>query len=112
MRVVAEPERTYTQDLDGVWEALIALGDEDQKVAAVLRSKGIKGRKNEACACPIANYLAEIFGEMSTPEVEESTVKFLGWGDDHMQLPDAVQDFVESFDLGWFPELIEEASNA
>ena len=110
---MAEPERTYTQDLDGVWEALIALGDEDQKIAAVLRAKGIKGRKNEACACPIANYLAGIFGEMSTPAVEETTVKLLGWDDRmHMQLPDAVQDFVESFDLGWFPELIEEASNA
>lgn len=104
------PERTYTQDLDGVWEALTALGDEDQKIAAVLAAKGIKGKQREACACPIANYLAGIFGDKSTPEVEENTVKLLGWGTDHMQLPDAVQDFVESFDLGWFPELIEEAA--
>lgn len=107
---MAEPERTYTQDLDGVWEALIALGDEDQKVAAVLRGNGIKGKPTEACACPIANYLAGIFGEMSTPEVDGATVKLLGW--DHsafMQLPEAVADFVVSFDSNCYPDLIEEA---
>ena len=104
-------ERTYTQDLDGVWEALIALGDDDQKVAAHLRGLGIKGRRTEACACPIANYLASIFGEMSTPEVDESSLRLLGWPHaGRLVMPSAIEDFVESFDLGWFPELVEEAA--
>ena len=109
MRAVAE--QTYSHDMDGVWQALIALGDEDQKIAAVLAAKGIKGKQREACACPIANYLAGIFGEKSTPEVQESTVKLLGWSSrDFIQVPTAVEDFIESFDLGWFPELREEAA--
>lgn len=106
-------EHTYSHDLDGVWQALLALGDEDNKVAAVLRSKGIKGRQKEACACPVANYLAGIFGDKSTPEVDGATVKLLGWDHrQHMDLPDAVTDFVLSFDGDVYPDLIEEQANA
>ncbi len=105
------PVHSYSQDMDGVYAALIALGDEDKKVAATLRSMGIKGKPTEACACPVANYLAGIFGEMSTPEIDGDAVTLLGW--DHrnrMELPQAVEDFVVSFDTDCYPDLIEVAS--
>ncbi len=107
------PEQAYSHDMDGVYAALLALGDEDQKVAATLRSLGIKGKPTEACACPVANYLAGIFGEMSTPEIDGDVVTLLGW--DHrtrMDLPTAIVDFVVSFDSDVYPDLIEERANA
>lgn len=105
---MTELTQTYSHDMDGVWQALLALGDEDNKVAAVLRGMGIKGKPTEACACPIANYLAGIFGEMSTPEVDGDSVKLLGWDHTgHMQLPTAIVDFVVSFDSDVYPDLIE-----
>lgn len=101
---------TLTDLLDRAYAELVHLGDTEDEIAAALRARGIKGRRKEACTCPIANFLVAVFGEECHPEVDDD-ITFLGWNPkERLAVPAAVLDFIEAFDLGSYPQLIEEAS--
>lgn len=80
-------------------EALAALTGTPDEIAATLASRGIRGEIGSPCRCPIAIAVgadaiwtrppAAIFGLVKVP------------------LPAAVVEFVELFDDGWYPELVE-----
>jgi hypothetical protein len=92
---------------------LVALGDNAQAVADTLEAEGIKGASMLAQACPIANYLRHIYPEATTCLVSplRATVsvsnsrKETG---DSVRLPQAITDFINRFDMGKYPNLIEE----
>ncbi len=101
-------EMTYTHDSGGAWSALAALGDEEADVAESLRRRGIKGRVYSERHCPIANYLATTFGGKSAPFLTVASVKFFGWDKrEWMATPVAVSDFIEAFDCGRYPDLVQ-----
>lgn len=86
-------------------EALTALGDTADQVAAHLRAKKITGCRFNACHCPVATYLAQS-GVVEKPAVGDKTIGYLAdWGDVEVQTPSAVADFINRFDAGEFPDL-------
>jgi hypothetical protein len=92
---------------------LQALGTTAQQVADTLDAEGIKGARMRASACPIANYLRDIYPDATTCLVSplRATVsvsnsrKETG---DSVRLPQAITDFINRFDMGKYPNLIEE----
>lgn len=110
---------------DGVREALKELdkgGSED--VAIRLAELGIKGQRDTDCGCPVAVYLNRVLPDVEYAFVgseaafitgvvrEEVDGGFINSWDVrlHATLPDSVSAFVEDFDAGCYPELVEEVS--
>ena len=94
-----------------VRELLDALGSTTDQIAASLKAKGIKGLLGHGCSCPIYNYLV---GEgVPVREVDSDQVTVEPPAPDAplvlVDLTDSVSDFVWSFDLGRYPELVETA---
>lgn len=110
---------TYPLTVEGVEQALAALdkgGSED--VAIRLQELGFRGAPDCEGACPVAQYLLTVVPGLDYALVEASDVFYQGGGIDedgfywstvpwHTTLPDAVSAFVEDFDQGIYPELIE-----
>lgn len=79
-------------------------------IANWLSDRGITGFRQNACDCPISNYLAR---ETTTPHtVGPGQCSPLVWDDDqpakptpHIPLPDPVAQFVRLFDSGVYPDL-------
>jgi hypothetical protein len=121
----AEQPRTYPLSEEGVSAALNALPPLSEDIAIRLDELGIKGQRGQDCACPVVNYLARVL-----PDAEEITVghgtAFIkgvvrqdidGFYDSwdvrlHVAFGGGITDFVEDFDGGLYPDLIEEDSNA
>ena len=112
----------YPLTEEGVRRALADLdkgGSED--VAIRLAELGFKGQRDNDCGCPVANYLGAVVADVEYVMVggesahltgivrEELDGGFLQSWDVrfHATLPDSVSAFVEDFDAGVFPELIE-----
>lgn len=113
---------TYPLTPEGVTEALGALdkgGSED--VAHRLAELGVTGQLDNDCACPIAAYLLKVLPGVEYVQVGGSEAFIRGEvredvGAGYIQpwdvtfnadLPDALAAFVEDFDQGMYPELIE-----
>lgn len=109
---------TYPLTPEGVTEALNALPVGSEDIAIRLAEFGIKGQRDNDCACPVAHYL-----ERAIPDAESVTVggteafvcglvrDDLGFTADvriHVGFPDGVCAFVEDFDGRKYPDLIEE----
>lgn len=92
---------------DNPLEALSWLGDTVEEVAEGLRARGIKGKKNIANACPLSNYLRiwypnpSVFVNVSCIS-EEADYYFLD------NTPEPCMSFINSFDCGYFPDLISD----
>lgn len=113
---------TYPLTVEGVERALAELdkgGSED--VAIRLQELGIRGVRGNDCGCPVANYLARAVAYAETVTVSGDSVYVTGTDYEdiegfrqpwdvmfHATLPDSVSAFVEDFDQGIYPELIEE----
>ena len=99
-------------------ELLLALGETPREIADKLLSLSFKGRRMSACRCPIANYLKhELQVEKVWVDGAEVEVRF---GDDPRWVylwentPDdiiirlgVVRSFINNFDIGDYPELVE-----
>ncbi len=89
------------------------LGDSPQGVAARLRSYGMTGMPGRADACPMARYLRAVIGSERTigrVGVLEQRLRVTRRGlhlPFSIPLPLAIRSFVQSFDEGQFPELVD-----
>lgn len=108
-------ERTYTQDLDGVYYALqdLAHASDDGSVNAIaehLHALGIRGERKSAYCCPVANWLRLTFGDDCDPEVDAETIRVRKFGNhkgDFIDVPDEVSDFISYFDAGSYDDLVK-----
>lgn len=105
-------------EIGGVTRALAELdlgGSED--VAQRLAELGITGQRDNDCACPIANYLVRVLPDAEYVQVGGGHAYIRGVVRDdlgyswpvvvHTETPDSITAFVEDFDGGIYPELIE-----
>lgn len=111
------PERTYSQDLDGVYAALqdlASVGDgRPAAIGAHLYRLGVRGGRKTSFSCPVANWLRLLFGADCDPEVEEGTVRVRKFGETDWILPPLPIDaLISAIDDGGYTELIEEESRA
>lgn len=117
---MTNPERSYTQDMDGVYYALQDLahvgGGSLTAIGAHLFNLGVRGERKTSFHCPIANWLRLTFGADCDPEVEEDAIRVHAFEDTEpgawIDPPDAITDFINAIDSGGYSDLIEEASNA
>lgn len=108
-----------TLDIDYIHNGLTSLGRNSDVVAATLYDLGIRmppNPKQRTHCCPVTQFVASHCPEGSivltvrrgayiyVPGVEESptTVPYT-----RVDLPDAVSDFIDAFDFGMYPELVE-----
>lgn len=95
-----------------ITEALAALPEEPNEIAALFGTLGIKGRAADACRCPIHQYLALKVGEDAIDTVGINSA----WGNPTVlkegypynteyPLPWAAQVFISHFDQGRYPAL-------
>jgi len=89
------------------------LGSSANKVAAQLKKRGIQGRPGDCDACPVANFLATTvkgfhYCSVSGSEIELTTYDSEG-NESYVNVtpPKAVMSFIEGFDDGRFPKLVE-----
>lgn len=82
-----------------------------EEIAALLREKGIHGRRNLAMSCPLANYLT-VETDITPFSVIVGPYSIIG---DTLSLehystptPNSVAAFIKAFDSGKYPDLIEE----
>jgi hypothetical protein len=96
-------------------EALTALGNTSNQVAATLQSKGIKGKCLTADACPIAMYINSILPNKTKCRVGGVVINFYdtsfidsGRFSASIGLTATIAEFISKFDTGSYPELIGE----
>lgn len=92
---------------DGVYDALRRLGSSSEEIADSLAARGIRGRRMEERACPLANYLRD---ELTVSvQIEVGSVQIDGVdGFMSTAVCDGVEDFIEDFDDRAYPYLIQE----
>lgn len=113
---------TFPLTPDGVTAALRTLDVESWEIADRLKAAGIKGWPMNECACALAVHLKAVLPDAATVYVEADSVRIDGYLRDEYgfdwpvflsnNLPDGAIDFVQEFDKGEYPDLIEEDSNA
>lgn len=92
---------------------LNSLGDDADAVAASLRMDGIKGHRDDGCACPIAMLLANAIPEATYWNsdngwfVDLASVRWPAGAGEYEDIdpPLAVRRFIDAFDAGRYPEL-------
>lgn len=98
----------FVPDLEGFRKAVISeLGNTPKAIATKLKSLKIKGERNEASSCPLANYLD--YRGLSAVRVAGNFELETEIGDTlEIEMPKAYHTFVEKFDNGDYPELDED----
>src|SRR5258708_35097441 len=87
-------------------------------IARALRNRGIKGRREKGCDCPLAHYVCEVLPAGMLAHVDGNYVEvysdvpnYLGIGMEpplcRVKLPEHFTDFVCEFDAGRYPSLID-----
>lgn len=76
------------------------------EVYKTLRRRAVQGRQHSCKYCPVAQYLrrrgwlnAEVSGAFAQAAINGWTYA--------VDLPLPVQEFVQDFDSGWYPELVQ-----
>lgn len=89
------------------------LGATPGAIADALTARGITGRREVACGCPIANFLFEQLRGISMRQavVGDSDITIYLHTYDHITVatPGPVTDFIRLFDGGCFPSLVTPA---
>jgi hypothetical protein len=114
---------TYSLSEEGVTAALTALGNDPDLIAETLRAAGCKGIRDDESYCPVAIYVRRVLLGADEVYAWQGGV-WVGWSwmDENgldqepahfdWRPSPAFAAFIEMFDAGIYPELIEEASNA
>jgi hypothetical protein len=111
---------TYPFTDAGVAMALRALGSTEPQVAANLYALGYRGVRGSNSHSPEAHYLTDVIDGADWAEVycgTDGTYAVVTCRDRQefsvvADLPTPVVVYIERFDFGWHPELIEEESHA
>lgn len=88
-------------------EALAALPDTADAIAAHLAAAGVKGVPENGECCPVANYLTGL--DFDRVSVTLSRIQSRDYPDSRLadiRTPPPVQAFVRRFDAGEWPELV------
>lgn len=118
---MADETPTYPLTPEGVTAALNALPVGSEDIAMRFTELGIKGQRDNDCACPVAAYLLRVVSDAEYVQVggEAAYIKgivretvaagFIQSFDARLSVnfSDAVSAFVEDFDAGMYPDLIE-----
>lgn len=88
-------------------ELLEGLGSTVQEVFSNLKKKGIKGARNCAHSCVLANYLTRELGEVVGVDGFEASTYDGYYSKERARLPESVRLLVRYFDKGMYPELEE-----
>ncbi len=89
---------------------LEALGDDPNTIAETLHAAGIRGEDCNEGACPVATYLMRSDLGLHSVEVLGNIIA-LRFGDGglctcYVDVPDPMEEFIERFDKGAYPELL------
>lgn len=87
-------------------EAIKSLPDTSSTVATFLKQESCKGLRYYSGACPLANYLSKKTGKPIIVGANYAVDAF-DLRDVKMFLPNHLSDFVYDFDMGAYPELVE-----
>jgi hypothetical protein len=102
----------YLASPEGLKEALSALGETADEIAASLQAQGIKGERSDAQCCPVARYLDQRFPGWE-PDVQGAYVSISHYehgnhpGIHHEVDVESIAAFVEAFDDEQYPALDE-----
>lgn len=109
---------TYPLTANGVEMAIADLPGASEDIAECLEGLGIRGVLDNACGCPLAVYFQRVLSGASYIQVDGTDMFIRGTDIDelgiawpyegHPDLPSGMTAFVEDFDQGIYPELIEE----
>ena len=97
--VILNPEKTFVKIITS------DLGNSQSSIRKSLQKMGIKGNQKYGDSCPLANYLHQQGFENICVDGDVDLSD--GSGDLVYHLPKAFHSFVEAFDQGKFPELVE-----
>lgn len=111
---------SYPGTPEGLFAAIEALGTTPNAVATVLSGLGFRGETHSATDCPIACYIRDSLDGAKKVEVflelEEMRphVVVTRWGNVVVQADGttAAAAFIRMFDASYYPDLIEEDSDA
>lgn len=114
---------TYDLSPEGVTEALAALGNDPEHIRTALATGGFKGITDNENCCVVANYLRAVLPGVEDVYVWQGGV-WVEWSVPDPNGLDADQRhhdwypprsfavFIEDYDAGKYPELIEEGTAA
>ncbi|WP_433297431.1 hypothetical protein ACQP2F_41010 [Actinoplanes sp. CA-030573] len=99
---------------DRIAELITDLGDTPDAIAYHLAEAGITGRRGEATCCPIAVYLRRAEPGIDWIGVFDDAIDVLTETacDLHLNVSDAVGEFVALFDIERYPHLIGTSGEA
>ena len=99
-------DKNYLPKLD-LREKLIVLGRDAERIRSFLHQKNIKGKIKSGDCCPIANYLkSEGYVEPNCSDMR--IIVSLQKERFYIYSPLEVSLFIHKFDLGQYPELVEQ----
>lgn len=84
-------------------DAIKNLGFNSIQIRATIYNAGVKGRQQSVCNCPVANYLKSQGYRDVVAGTDWCAVK----DQEPVITPNSVKDFMEKFDAGLYPELIQ-----
>lgn len=83
-------------------EALKALGVRPETIRKRLGSIDVDGCRGSFTHCPVARYLGTLLDTQGALEV---WYEYIRYQDVAVRTPKGIQDFIDNFDLGSYPEL-------
>jgi hypothetical protein len=92
---------------ESLLEELAVLGSTRGQIAKFLQAQGVQGKIGISDQCPVANYLKRKHNKASVGSM------VLTWEapsdlDECVSTPASIKDFINAFDAGQYPELIED----
>lgn len=108
MQVTHDPMNRVTR----IEAALAKLGNSPEQARSVIRDAGCQGQRTAPQSCPLHRFIKKETGhgtEVYCDQVAVSVPAGHGWSHTvWIDLPDSISHFVEAFDNGEYPELIQE----
>lgn len=93
-----------------VRKMLAKLPHDPYSIARFLDDRNVRGDRNSATSCPLANWVKSTVGDSCYPEVSGYSVDLYDHPDDNysieIDVPQPVTDFVKYFDRGYYPLLV------
>jgi len=92
---------------DDLLDALAALGKTEEQIAASLRARGVTGERRNSRCCPLARYLTAELGRQVVVDGDSICIDGPSSWQESVWPDRCVADFIEGFDHGDYPDLVE-----